>query len=76
MNSQQPAPQPVRSPCVGICCMDDDDICTGCQRTGTEIIQWGRLSDDQRRAILALCEARARDQGLWLCATDNKGNLA
>ena len=25
--------RPVASPCVNICALDEDDICTGCQRT-------------------------------------------
>tara|TARA_Y100000815_G_scaffold235498_1_gene228177 strand:+ start:341 stop:562 length:222 start_codon:yes stop_codon:yes gene_type:complete len=57
---------PVRSPCVSICALDDNDICTGCQRSGMEIATWGRMSDEQRREVLALCQTRARGQGLWI----------
>jgi len=63
----------VRSPCVAICALDEDDVCTGCQRTGDEIIRWGRMSDDERRHVLALCEQRARKQGLWM-ANEPNGN--
>ncbi len=56
----------VRSPCVSICVLDDQDICTGCQRTGQEITRWSRSSDAQKREILGLCEQRARRQGLWI----------
>jgi hypothetical protein len=31
-----------------------------------EIATWGRLSDEQRREVLARCEERARGQGLWI----------
>ncbi|WP_309674680.1 DUF1289 domain-containing protein, partial [Pseudomonas sp.] len=34
--------RPVLSPCVNICALDDDDICTGCQRTVDEITRWSR----------------------------------
>ena len=57
---------PVRSPCVSICALDDNDICTGCQRTGMEIARWGRMTDEQRLEVLARCEERARGQGLWI----------
>lgn len=63
--------QAVRSPCVSICVLDDQDICTGCQRTGQEITRWGRISDTERLEILALCEQRARSQGLWIDTSDN-----
>lgn len=68
-------PSTVPSPCVSICALDENDICTGCQRTGMEIIQWGRLDDEGRRAILRRCEERARSQGLWLGA-HNEGTKA
>ncbi len=29
--------RPVASPCVSICALDEQDICTGCQRTAAEI---------------------------------------
>ena len=58
--------KPVRSPCVSICALDDDDICTGCQRSGREISQWGRMDNDQRRAVLARCHERAQAGGVLL----------
>ncbi|KPP97129.1 DUF1289 domain-containing protein [Marinobacter sp. HL-58] len=42
----------VASPCVSICALDENDICVGCQRTGDEIMQWPRLTDEERRAVL------------------------
>ncbi|MEH6501271.1 MAG: DUF1289 domain-containing protein [Pseudoalteromonas distincta] len=58
-------PATVKSPCIGVCALDEQNLCTGCQRTGAEITLWGRMSDAQRREVLLLCEARARAQGLW-----------
>lgn len=49
----------VPSPCVSICALDDNDICVGCFRSGREISEWGRLSDDDKRAVLARCAERA-----------------
>jgi len=67
---------PVRSPCVSICALDDDDICTGCQRSGMEIATWGRMSEVQRRDVLQRCEVRARKQCLWLGSVNEKGQQA
>lgn len=50
----------VPSPCVSICALDDHDICVGCHRSGREISDWGRLSDDEKRAVLVRCAERAR----------------
>lgn len=56
----------VRSPCIAVCSLDDNDLCIGCQRTADEITRWGRMSDDQKRAVLALTEQRARAQGMMM----------
>ncbi|WP_434701629.1 DUF1289 domain-containing protein [Pseudomonas sp. D1-36] len=59
--------RPVPSPCVNICSLDDDDVCTGCQRTVSEITQWRKMSNDERRSVLALCHERAKANGLvWM----------
>jgi hypothetical protein len=42
----------VRSPCVSICALDNDDICVGCHRSGDEITQWSRLTNEERRDVL------------------------
>lgn len=64
---------PVRSPCVLVCCLDDGDICTGCHRSGAEITEWGRASNERRRDILRHCEARARAQGVWMSIGTTEG---
>jgi len=58
--------KPVRSPCISVCALDEQDICTGCQRTAVEITRWGRMSNDERRAVLKLTHERAVAQGLML----------
>ncbi|MGJ8646504.1 MAG: DUF1289 domain-containing protein [Marinomonas colpomeniae] len=34
----------VKSPCVNICFLNEDDLCTGCYRTGKEISLWGSMN--------------------------------
>lgn len=58
--------KPVRSPCVHVCALDDQDICIGCQRTAAEITRWGRMDNTERREVLQLCLERARACGLLL----------
>ncbi|KAF1031946.1 MAG: hypothetical protein GAK37_00646 [Pseudomonas sp.] len=56
--------KPVRSPCVSICALDDNDICTGCQRTVDEITRWSRMDNAERRVVLGLCHERAEASGM------------
>ncbi|HET6518450.1 MAG TPA: DUF1289 domain-containing protein [Geminicoccaceae bacterium] len=55
----------VRSPCIGVCTLDErTGTCTGCLRTLDEIAAWPTLSDDARRAVLArLTAAREAERG-------------
>ncbi|MBA1229404.1 DUF1289 domain-containing protein [Pseudomonas viridiflava] len=64
MSSESIVEKPVRSPCVSICALDEDDVCTGCQRTVSEITRWSRMSNDERRVVLGLCDDRARASGM------------
>ena len=56
--------RPVASPCVNICALDDDDLCTGCQRSVAEITRWSRMTNPERREVLALCHERAKSSGM------------
>ena len=42
----------VKSPCVSICALDEQDICIGCHRTMDEITGWSRLDNDERLEVL------------------------
>jgi predicted Fe-S protein YdhL (DUF1289 family) len=44
--------EPVASPCVRICCLDDNDVCLGCGRTLDEIRRWSEMSEAQKRATV------------------------
>ena len=58
--------RPVASPCVNICALDDDDVCSGCQRTVAEITRWSRMTNPERREVLLLCHERATASGMWM----------
>ncbi len=56
--------EPVASPCINICQMDEaTGWCAGCQRTLDEIAGWGRMDDRQKTAVWALLENR---RATWL----------
>jgi len=52
------------TPCTGICTLDAEGLCEGCQRSGTEIASWSSISDEERlrlmTVVLPLREARRR----------------
>ena len=50
----------VESPCRNICTLDPATrVCTACLRTLDEIGRWSRMSDDEKRAVLARLAAAA-----------------
>lgn len=49
-----------QSPCTKVCVIHPEErICTGCFRTIEEIGIWARLTNEERRAIMAELPARA-----------------
>lgn len=45
-------PQPVLSPCIGICQLGDDGLCVGCLRSGDEIGRWLGMSSGEREHLM------------------------
>ena len=50
----------VKSPCISVCVLDEDDVCTGCYRTAKEITFWSRMSNEEKREVLAHADKRSR----------------
>ena len=48
----------VRNPCMGVCSLDERDVCIACRRSGIEIAQWGVFSEQQKREALEKIEQR------------------
>ncbi|WP_339891107.1 DUF1289 domain-containing protein [Neptuniibacter pectenicola] len=40
--------KPVPNPCVGVCALDEHDICIACQRSGIEIAEWGVFTHEEK----------------------------
>ena len=50
----------VPSPCISICRMDErNGLCLGCHRSIEEIIAWGRLPENGKRAVWQAIRRRA-----------------
>jgi uncharacterized protein len=49
----------VPSPCINVCRMDTaSGLCEGCLRTIDEIVAWGTMDDDGKRAVWARLDQR------------------
>lgn len=49
----------VKSPCVGVCAIDDlSGLCHGCQRTIDEIKGWWDMSQSEQKNLLSRLEER------------------
>jgi predicted Fe-S protein YdhL (DUF1289 family) len=46
------------SPCIGVCALDDAQVCQGCGRTVEEIAAWPGASPAEREAIRRRAAAR------------------
>jgi predicted Fe-S protein YdhL (DUF1289 family) len=48
----------VKSPCISVCMLNNEDICTGCYRSASEITNWTKLSNQQKQEIMESVRAR------------------
>jgi predicted Fe-S protein YdhL (DUF1289 family) len=49
---------PLASPCVRNCCLDDDNVCLGCGRSLQEIVAWSTADPAEKAAILVRSRER------------------
>jgi predicted Fe-S protein YdhL (DUF1289 family) len=53
------------TPCIAVCMIDPrTNLCFGCGRTLPEIARWGKMTGDERRALMAELPERMRAAGL------------
>lgn len=50
----------VKSPCINVCALDDDDVCVGCFRSMREITDWSEYSSDKKREVIAQAQQRMK----------------
>jgi hypothetical protein len=53
---------PLASPCVRNCCLDEANVCMGCGRSLEEIVRWATTTDADKEAILARSRERLRER--------------
>lgn len=42
----------VKSPCIGVCKIQENGLCAGCRRTLSEIANWKTYSAEQKQQII------------------------
>jgi hypothetical protein len=55
-------PDPLASPCIRNCCLDERNVCMGCGRSLEEIIRWSNATDGEKKEILARSRARTEQR--------------
>ena len=63
MTTDYNAIEPVASPCIRLCTLDDQNVCLGCFRSMADICAWSRASNDERRQIVVASELRRNASG-------------
>lgn len=58
MREKTPPSRPT-SPCVNVCTLDEDDVCTGCLRTLDEIGSWATMSAAEQWRVVEALPGRA-----------------
>lgn len=48
----------VKSPCISVCMLNNDDVCEGCYRTVKEITDWTELCNEQKQAVMVKVRER------------------
>jgi predicted Fe-S protein YdhL (DUF1289 family) len=48
----------VKSPCISICVLNEEDVCEGCYRSAQEITDWTELSNPQKEQVLVKVSER------------------
>jgi len=50
--------KPIKSPCVRMCCLNEQDICLGCFRSLEEIKSWTLVDNTEKLRMLANAQIR------------------
>ncbi|NVK12264.1 MAG: DUF1289 domain-containing protein [Gammaproteobacteria bacterium] len=54
----------IESPCIGVCALDENDVCMGCFRTADDITEWSIYSDAEKAEANRVAAERAVDAGM------------
>jgi predicted Fe-S protein YdhL (DUF1289 family) len=53
----------VKSPCIAVCALDENDLCIGCYRTGQEITDWGEMDNLKKYEVMKKVAKREDESG-------------
>ena len=53
----------IQSPCIKLCFRDSNDVCFGCRRTGEEIGNWSKYTDEEKKAVIEKTHQRTNVRG-------------
>ncbi|KZN38863.1 DUF1289 domain-containing protein [Pseudoalteromonas luteoviolacea] len=51
---------PIPSPCKGICEVNNRGYCKGCFRSREERFCWNKMTEQQKRTVVELCQRRKK----------------
>lgn len=52
-------PEPIASPCIGVCAMNETTgLCEGCYRSIEEIREWWDMTADERNSVMNQLDQR------------------
>lgn len=54
----------IESPCIGVCALDENDVCMGCFRTADDITEWTIYNDAEKDEANRIAAQRAVDAGM------------
>ena len=48
----------IKSPCISVCVLNDEDVCEGCYRSAQEITDWSVLSVEAKKVVMGSVKRR------------------
>lgn len=48
----------IKSPCISVCVLNDEDVCEGCYRSAQEITDWSVLSVEAKKVVMKSVKRR------------------
>lgn len=59
-------PDSIPSPCIGVCHLDEEDVCQGCFRTAHEITEWTVFTEEEKLKVIKQSSKRRSESGFFL----------
>jgi len=53
----------IKSPCMSLCCLDEQDVCIGCHRSVKEITGWRGMTHQQKKETMMQVVKREQASG-------------